>query len=53
MEGMGLNTDGENTCNKNINKERWAESDLQLCYRIRISAPFDEQELNCSSNLMP
>lgn len=48
------NTDGQNIFNKNINKERWVESDLQLgCYRMRISLLFDEQELNCSSNSVP
>ena len=27
---MSLNTDGQNTFNKNINKARWAEYDVQL-----------------------
>ena len=30
MHKMSLNTDGQNTFNKNINKERLVESDLQL-----------------------
>lgn len=35
----------QNTFNKNINKERWAECDVQLwVLRRRISAPFDERE---------
>lgn len=29
MEKMSLNTEGQNTFNKNV-KERWVESDLQL-----------------------
>lgn len=29
MEKMSLNTEGQNTFNKNV-KERWIESDLQL-----------------------
>lgn len=30
MEKTNLNTDGQNTFNKNINKERWVECDVQL-----------------------
>lgn len=30
MEKMSLNTDGQNTFTKNMNKESWVESDLQL-----------------------
>lgn len=30
MEKMNLNTDGQNPFNKNINKERWVEYDVQL-----------------------
>lgn len=51
---MSLSTDGQNTFNKNINKERWAECGVQLwVLQDKDFCSFWWVGMNISSNSMP